>query len=153
MEVQTMKTLGEMGATAALGVAAVGSSIGIGLAGSAAIGAWKKAYAQGKNALFTLLVFVGAPMSQTIYGMIMLLIIKDAANKNPENWAAYLGAGFFGGLGFAFSSWFQGLAGAAAADAMSETGKGFANYLMVLGIVETISLFVLVFTQMALNAR
>jgi V/A-type H+-transporting ATPase subunit K len=28
---------------------------------------------------------------------------------------------------------------------MAETGKGFGNYLMVLGIIETIALFVLVF--------
>jgi len=149
MEIQTMKTLGEMGATAALGISAVGSAIGIGMAGSASIGAWKKAYAQGKSALFTLLVFVGAPMSQTIYGMIMLIFINNAVAANPENWAAYLGGGIFGGFGMAASAWFQGKAGAAAADALSETGKGFANYLMVLGVVETIALFVLVFTQMA----
>ncbi len=149
MEIQTMKTLGEMGATAALGISAVGSAVGIGMAGSAAIGAWKKAYAQGKGALFTLLVFVGAPMSQTIYGMIMLIFINNAVQANPENWAAYLGAGIFGGLGMATSAWFQGKAGAAAADALNETGKGFANYLMVLGVVETIALFVLVFSQMA----
>jgi len=149
MEIQTMKTLGEMGATAALGISAVGSAIGIGIAGSSAIGAWKKAYAQGKSALFTLLVFVGAPMSQTIYGMIMLIFINNAVQLNPENWAAYLGAGIFGGMGMAVSAWFQGRAGAAAADALNETGKGFANYLMVLGVVETIALFVLVFSQMA----
>ena len=149
MEIETMKTLGQMGGVAALGIAGVGSSIGIGLAGSAAIGAWKKAYAQSKSALFTLLVFVGAPMSQTIYGMIMLIFINNAVEKNPQNWAAYLGAGIFGGMGMAVSSWFQGKAGAAAADALSETGKGFANYLMVLGVVETIALFVLVFSQMA----
>ncbi len=146
MEPQTAITLGKMGATAALGISAVGSAIGIGIAGSAAIGAWKKAYAQGKGALFTLLVFVGAPMSQTIYGMILLNFIMQAVEKDPTNWAAYLGAGIFGGIGMAFSSAYQGIAGAAASDALSETGKGFANYLMVLGVVETISLFVLVFS-------
>ncbi|MCL2101148.1 MAG: hypothetical protein FWH22_05485 [Fibromonadales bacterium] len=149
MEIQTMETLGKMGGTAALGIAAIGSSIGIGLAGTAAIGAWKKAYAQGKGALFTLLVFAGAPMSQTIYGMILMIFINNAVAENPQNWAAYLGAGIFGGMGMAVSSWFQGKAGAAAADALNETGKGFANYLMVLGVVETIALFVLVFSQMA----
>jgi V/A-type H+-transporting ATPase subunit K len=149
MEIETTKTLGMMGATAALGISAIGSAIGIGTAGSAAVGAWKKAYAQGKSALFTLLVFVGAPMSQTIYGMIMLIFIKDAVKTDPSNWASYLGAGIFGGMGMAVSAWFQGKAGAAAADALSETGKGFANYLMVLGVVETIALFVLVFSRMA----
>jgi V/A-type H+/Na+-transporting ATPase subunit K len=149
LELHIMRSLGAMGATAALGITAIGSSIGVGLAGAAAIGAWKKAYAQGKPALFTLLIFVGAPISQTIYGMIMLISIGNAMQEHPESWAAYLGAGFVGGIGMSASSWFQGYVGAAAADALSETGKGFANYLMVLGVVETISLFVLVFVQMA----
>ena len=68
---------------AALGLAAVGSALGCGTAGMAAIGAWKKAYLKGKNALFTLLIFVGAPIAQTIYGMLLmmyiLLSVKDDA--------------------------------------------------------------------------
>jgi V/A-type H+-transporting ATPase subunit K len=146
-----MTALGKMGAVAALCFAAIGSSIGIGLAGSAAIGAWKKSYAQGKNALFTLLVFVGAPMSQTIYGMILMNSFMSAAESNPNAWAAFLGAGIFGGVAMGASSWFQGAAGAAACDALNETGKGFANYLMVLGVVETISLFVLVFSMVGIK--
>jgi len=43
----------------------------------------------------------------------------------------------------------QGKAGAAASDAMAETGKGFGNYLMVLGVIETVALFVMVFILMA----
>ncbi len=148
METHLMKTLGEIGAVAALGLSAAGSAWGIGLSGAAAIGAWKKSYAQGKNALFTLLVFAGAPMSQTIYGMIMLIFINNAVAAHPENWAAYAGGGIFGGIGMGCSAVFQGYTGAAAADALNETGKGFANYLMVLGVVETVSLFVLVFMQM-----
>lgn len=145
MEQTTMITLGKMGAAAALGLAGLGSALGTGTAGAAAIGAWKKSYAQGKGALFTLLVFVGAPMSQTIYGMLLMNFILTALKKDPTNWGAYLGAGVFGGLGMGMSAWFQGKAGAAASDALSETGKGMVNYLMVLGVVETIALFILVF--------
>ena len=45
----------------AVGLAAVGSAIGAGLAGSTAIGAWKKCYQQGKAAPFLLIAMVGAP--------------------------------------------------------------------------------------------
>ncbi len=145
MEQAMMETLGKMGAAASLGLAGLGSALGTGTAGTAAIGAWKKSYAQGKSALFTLLVFVGAPMSQTIYGMLLMNFILSAIKNNPSNWAAYLGAGVFGGLGMGASAWFQGKAGAAASDALAETGKGMVNYLMVLGVVETIALFILVF--------
>ncbi|MDR1760526.1 MAG: V-type ATP synthase subunit K [Fibrobacter sp.] len=147
MDQATMITLGKMGATAALSLSAVGSAFGCGIAGSAAIGAWKKAYAQGKGALFTLLVFVGAPISQTIYGMLMMTFILNAIKENPSNWAAYLGAGIFGGIAMLASSWYQGKAAAAACDALGETGKGMVNYLMVLGVVETVSLFVMVFVM------
>ena len=35
-------------------------------------------------------------------------------------------------------------------DALAETGKGFGNYIMVLGVIETVALFVMVFTMTAL---
>ena len=55
--------------------------------------------------------------------------------------------GIFGGLRMGVSAWFQGLAGAAGADALAETGQGFGNYLMTLGVIETVALFVLVFIR------
>ena len=56
-----------------------------------------------------------------------------------------LGTGIFTGLAMAFSAVFQGKAGAAASDAFGETGKGFANYLMVVGLCETVALFAMAF--------
>ncbi len=111
----------------------------------------EKAYAQGKGALFTLLVFVGAPISQTIYGMLLMNFILNAAKAADfTNWGGCLGAGIFGGLGLMASAWYQGKDAAVACDALGETGKGMVNYLMVLGIVETVALFVLVFSMMVL---
>ena len=116
-----------------------------------AITIWKKAYAQGKSALFTLLVFVGAPISQTIYGMLLMnFILSKVAESGFTNWGGCLGAGIFGGLGMMASAWYQGKSSAVACDALGETGKGMVNYLMVLGIVETVALFVLVFSMMVL---
>ena len=59
-------------------------------------------------------------------------------------------AGIFGVLGMMASAWYQGKSAAVACDALGETGKGMVNYLMVLGIVETVALFVLVFSMMVL---
>lgn len=152
MEQTTMVALGNMGAMAALGIAAVGSAIGTGTAGMAAIGVWKKAYAQGKGALFTLLVFVGVPISQTIYGMLLMnSILAAVKSSGGANWGAALGAGIFGGFGMMASAWFQGRAAANACDALGETGKGMANYLMVCGVVETVALFVMVFAMLNLG--
>ena len=45
----------------------------------------------------------------------------------------------------------QGRAAAAACDAQAETGQGLANYVIALGIVETVAIFVMVFTLIALG--
>ena len=155
MDAATIEALGKTGGAAALGLAAVGSSIGAGLAGASAIGAWKKCYAQSKAAPFILITFIGAPLSQTIYGMILMGWMVEVA-KNAElaatNWATMLIGGIFGGLGIGVSAWFQGYAGAAGADALAETGQGFGNYLMTLGVIETVALFVLVFIRSSFMA-
>ena len=63
------------GAVACLGMSAAGSAFGTGFAASAAVGAWKKCYAAGKPAPFILLGLVGAPITQTLYGMILMFIM------------------------------------------------------------------------------
>ena len=137
-----------------------GSALGCGTAGMAAIGAWKKAYLKGKNALFTLLIFVGAPIAQTIYGMLLMMYILNKSQANPGNWAAYLGVGIFGGIGMMASAWYVGKSAADACNALGETGKGLVNYLMVLGVGETlmvlgvgetVALFVMVFSMMLVS--
>jgi len=143
--------LGLLGAGLVMGIAAVGSAIGIGIAGQAVIGAWKKSYIGNKPAPMTLLAFGGAPLTQTFYGFILGLIqMKPAALQNPENGALYLGFGIASGLAMAFSAIAQGQAGAAGADAQGETGKGFAQYISVVGICETVALFAMVLSMISL---
>ena len=133
--------IGLIGFAASLGLAAIGSAIGMGTAGMTAVGAWKKCFAQNKPAPFMLIVFVGAPLTQTIYGFILMnKLIGSAATP-----VAKLAAGVFGGIAMGFSAMFQGKAGASASDALAETGKGFGNYIMVVGLIETVALFVMVF--------
>ncbi len=133
--------IGLIGVAGALALAACGSAIGIGSAGMAAVGAWKKCFAGNKPAPFTLIIFVGAPLTQTIYGFILMNRLITST-KDP---GLLLGAGLLGGLAMGFSAWFQGKAGASGADAFAETGKGFVNYILVIGLVETVALFVMVF--------
>ena len=132
-----------------LAIAAVGSAMGTGVAGMAAIGAWKKAFAQNKAAPFILVAFVGAPLSQTIYGMILRNAIQNA-NLPPDSYLYQMIIGFIGGFAIAASAFMQGKAAARACDALGETGKGFGQYIMVLGVIETVALFVMVFCMTAL---
>ena len=154
------------GAVACLGLAGAGSAFGTGFAASAAVGAWKKCYAANKPAPFLLLSFVGAPITQTLYGMILMFImlgkvefltgadgvvtgIKPLVSAGAG--VPCLVAGVFAGLAIGLSALFQGRAGAAACDAQAETNQGFTNYLAALGIVETVAIFAMVFALIALG--
>ncbi len=135
--------IGLIGVNSALTISAIGSALGMGAAGSAAIGAWKRCYMQGKPAPFLLIVFVSAPLTQIIYGYILMNTLYEVMMQtNP--WLL-LGAGIGGGFAIVVSGFAQGKAAAGACDAFSETGKGFATYLLVLGLIESVALFVMVF--------
>ena len=147
--VKVVSGLGDLGFS--LTLAAVGSALGTGVAGMAAVGAWKRAFSQNRAAPFILIAFVGAPLSQTIYGMILRNAIQ--ASVTPSTMAEYtplMILGLIAGLAMGMSAFMQGKAGAKAADALAETGQGFGNYIMVLGVIETVALFVMVFTMTAL---
>ncbi len=138
------------GAIACLSLSAVGSAVGTGLAASAAVGSWKKCYAANKPAPFTLLTFVGLPLSQTLYGMILMFVMNGKAAIAGAG-IPLLVLGLFAGLGIGASAIFQGRAAAAACDAQAETGQGLANYVVALGVVETVAIFMMVFTIIALG--
>ncbi|HOW44288.1 MAG TPA: V-type ATP synthase subunit K [Candidatus Aminicenantes bacterium] len=135
--------LSQIGIGAVCALSAVGSGIGAGVAGMAAIGAWKKCFAQNKPAPFMMIAFVGAPLTQTVYGFILMNALKAARARLDPGFL--LGVGVFAGLAMGVSALYQGMAGASAADAFADTGKGFGNYIMVIGLIETVALFIMVF--------
>ena len=87
MDAQAVSELGRIGAVAAMAIAAAGSALGCYAGGAGAVGAWKKALAQGKPAPFTLITFAGAPLSQTIYGMILMITMMGSADDGYNPWA------------------------------------------------------------------
>jgi V/A-type H+-transporting ATPase subunit K len=137
-------SLARIGAAIGVSLSAVGSALGTGAAGMAAVGAWKKCYAQSKMAPFLLVAFVGAPITQTFYGLIVMITLNQKAAGGA--YPGLIGWGLFAGLAIGMSAWMQGKTGAAASDALAETGQGFTNYLMALGVIESVALFVMIFT-------
>ncbi|MCI5614915.1 MAG: V-type ATP synthase subunit K [Clostridia bacterium] len=139
-----------IGMVCALGISAIGSVLGAGAAAQASVGAWKKCYANGKPAPFIMVAFSGAPLTQTIYGFLLMNFIRNAVNSGASSTLAMF-CGIFGGLAIGLSAVFQGKVAAASADALGETGKGTANYFIVIGIIETVALFTLVFSLLLLQ--
>ncbi len=156
LAISIQKALVFAAAFMAIGLSALGSAYGCGVAACSAMGAWKKCYAQNRPAPFQLLILVGAPLSQTIYGMIVMFIIKGGANvidaAHSGLWIAYMLVGILSGIAMGLSAMWQGLAAASGCDAFAESGKGFANQMMALGIVETVAIFVLAFSIVLLSS-
>jgi V/A-type H+-transporting ATPase subunit K len=156
---ELMKSLIETGAFASVALVAFGAAFGCTIAGSAAVGAWKKCYLQNKMAPFQLVIFTGAPLTQVIYGMILMFVLAgkvgdDVIAKTPavlSMWPALLSIGILAGLVMLACAWIQGKAAAVCCDAMAETGKGFTNYLIVLGIIETVSIFIMAFAMILIG--
>ncbi len=142
--------IGLLGPAAALCFAAIGSAFGSGIAAQAAVGAWKKRFINDASAPFMMVAFSGAPLTQTIYGYLLMNFIRTAAANGVDS-MTLLGAGLFGGLAMGASALMQGKTAAAASDALGATGKGTANYFIVIGIVETVALFVMVFLMLTLQ--
>ncbi|MCX5668397.1 MAG: V-type ATP synthase subunit K, partial [Candidatus Omnitrophica bacterium] len=61
MEQAVLTQFKDLGAIMVLAISALGSGAGAGMAGMAAIGAWKKNFAQNKNASFLLVALTAAP--------------------------------------------------------------------------------------------
>ena len=142
MEQAVLTQFKDLGAIMVLAISALGSGAGAGVAGMAAIGAWKKNFVQNKNASFLLVALTAAPLTQTIYGFIVMNNMLSLTMKGQYMW----GVGAFAGGAIGLSAYWQGKCAAVACDAMGETNKGFGNYLVVLGMTETVALLVMVFT-------
>ena len=126
--------LGEMGSVMSLGMAGLGSAVGIGIAGQAAAGAWAKEARAGRNLAFTYIILVG------MRGVFASPEVSVADSR------LLMGIGLATGLAEMLSAWMQGLVGAAGIRALSDgEGKGLAFIIIAMGIVETVGIFAMVF--------
>ena len=139
-----MPFLGQMGAVLALGLAALGSTIGIGTAGRSAAGAWAREAKAGRTLSFTYVILLGMPISQTLYAMIVMANMPSAVNGVAAG--LLLGIGLATGMGEMLSAWMKGLIAAAGIRFLAEgEGKGFAFLIIAMGIIETVGIFTMVF--------
>ncbi len=140
--------LAQSGLGLTLGLAAIGSAVGIGATGQAAAGAWAREAKAGKPLSFQYIVLTGLPLSQTIYAFVLMLVALRGGfyGPNTEYLGIYFGLGLGCGLGQLASASMQGRIGAAAVRAMSEgEGKPFVFSIIAMGIAETVGLFSFVF--------
>lgn len=146
---------GQIALGTVLGLSAIGSAVGIGTVGQAAAGAWAKEARAGRPLSFTYVILVGLPLSQTIYGAILMLIgLRDRVydpSLLADHAGALLGIAVAGGIAELASALYQGRIGAAACRALSEgEGQGLAFMIIAMGVAETVGLFAFVFLLMVM---
>ena len=137
--------LGSLGVGSSFGLSVLGAVMGAFIVGSATIGAWKKCFVQNKPAPFILVAFAGQPLTNVIYGFITMNALSNSVILNEFQ---LLFMGIFAGIGIGGAAYAQCYCAACASEAYAETGQGFGNFLMVVGICETVALFTMVFTML-----
>ena len=143
------KIIGMIGAGLVMGISSFGAAMAMGIAGTATVGAWKRCFKANKPAPMTLLAFVGFPLTEVFYGFILMRAMMGVV-ITEANAGLLLSIGIGSGVAIAFTAIAEGWVGAAAADALSDTGKGFASFIAVVGICETVALFAMVLSMISL---
>ena len=130
-----------LGPAISLGLGCIGSSIGCGIAGMASHAVMARVEeGHGK--------FIGMsalPASQSIYGFVLMLLMKAAVQDQRLSPLNALGIGIFSGLALLFSSVYQGKCAASGIQAAAKQPSILGKTYAALGIIESFSLFAFVF--------
>ena len=145
-------SLAALGGALALIGGLIGSSIGIGIAGSAGTATLSEDSGQFRNVI----ILASLPMTQTFYGLIILILIVTAVVPNiaAEGGAGamVLGAGLIAGAAECFSAIYQGKVCASGISLLPKTrGSILTNAIMLAVFVELLGVLGLVFTIMSLT--
>ncbi|MGA8164672.1 MAG: ATP synthase subunit C [Waddliaceae bacterium] len=133
-----------VGPALALGLSAIGSSIGCGIGGMASHAIMSRVEeGHGK-----FIAMSAMPSSQIIYGFILMLLMRDAIRGETLSPMSGIGIGLASGTAIMISAIFQGRAAASGIQASAKEPAIFGKCLAALGIVESFALFAFVFALM-----
>jgi V/A-type H+-transporting ATPase subunit K len=149
------ESLAVIGGAIALAGGLAGSSIGIGIAGSAGAATLSEESGQLRNVI----LLASLPMTQTFYGLITLILVLTTVMPKLAGMSgdgsgmgfAVLGIGIIVALAEGFSGAFQGAVCASGISLLPKTqGRILTNSMMLAVFVELIGVLGLVFAIMAL---
>jgi len=149
------ESLAILGGAIALAGGLTGSSIGLGWAGSSGVHTLTEDPGQLRNVI----VLVSLPMTQTFYGLIVLILILTrvapnvAAMPDPRgSGLAVLACGVIAACAECFSAAYQGAICGSGISMLPKTkGRILTNAMMLAVFVELLGVLGLVFTIMALS--
>ena len=130
-----------IGPAIVMGLGCLGSSIGCGIAGMASHGVMARVD-EGHGKFIALSAI---PSSQSIYGFILMIVMKNAIKGGSLAPLSGIGIGLFVGLAIMTSSIFQGKCAVTAIQASAKQPAIYGKTIAALGIVESFALFAFVF--------
>ena len=125
----------------ALGMGCIGSSIGCGIAGMALHGVLTHVE-EGHGKYLGLSV---APSSQSIYGLILMILMSNSIKAGTLAPLSGIGIALFVGIAIMMSSIYQGKVVASAIQASAKQPAIFGKCAAAMGILESFALFAFVF--------
>jgi len=148
-------SLAVIGGAITLAGALAGSAIGIGIAGSAGAATLSEEPGQFRNVI----LLASLPMTQTFYGLIVLILILQIVVPSIREMTdpggvgfAVLGIGIIAALAEGFSAAYQGSVCASGISLLPKTKGAILTSSMILAVfVELIGVLGLVFTILALT--
>jgi V/A-type H+-transporting ATPase subunit K len=148
-------SLAVIGGAIALAGALAGSAIGIGIAGSAGAATLSEEPGQFRNVI----LLASLPMTQTFYGLIVLILILQIVVRNIAEMSdpggagfAVLGIGIIAAMAEGFSAAYQGSVCASGISLLPKTKGTILTSSMILAVfVELIGVLGLVFAILALT--
>lgn len=129
------------GPALALGLSAIGSSIGCGIAGMAS----HAVMARVEEGHGKFIGMAAAPSSQVIYGFILMLLMSNAIRAGTLSAMSGVGIGLSSGLAIMMSAIYQGKVAATGIQASAKEPAIFGKCFAAIGIVESFALFAFVF--------
>jgi len=127
-----------------VGLGCIGSSIGCGIAGMASHGVMTR-IDEGHAKLIALSAI---PSSQSIYGFILMIVMRGAIRNGTLSAVNGIGIGTFVGLAIMMSAIYQGKCAVTAIQAAAKQPAIYGKTLLALGIVESFALFAFVFAML-----
>lgn len=136
-----------VGPALSLAFSAIGSSIGVGIAGMTSHGVMSRVEeGHGK-----MIAITAMPSSQLIYGFVLMLLLKNAvvAGSVAPLSAVFVGGG--AGIAIMVAAIYQGLCCATAIEATAKQPKVFGKAFIAITLIESFALFVFVFSLLLIT--
>jgi V/A-type H+-transporting ATPase subunit K len=136
-----------IGPAIVMSLGCLGSSIGCGIAGMASHGVMTRVD-EGHGKFIALSAI---PSSQSIYGFILMILMKEAIKAGTLSGIGGIGIGLSVGIAIMTSSIYQGKCAVTAIQAAAKQPAIYGKTIAALGIVESFSLFAFVFALLLLS--